>query len=137
MTMETKTSKIKQVVSTKNHTNDYGTTIYHSLLMENGDKISIGKKKIQQVGWELTYEITDTQQEYNNAKSVQKIDAPTQSNFPTPKNEGVQKMIIAQNSITNAVAFHNSKGPIAEEVDILETAEKFFNWVIKKGGENA
>ena len=53
-----KTSKIKTVVSIKPHqTEKYGTTFYHNLEMENGDKINIGKKKEQKVGWELTYEI--------------------------------------------------------------------------------
>ena len=33
-----KTSRIKNVVSVKPHTNNYGTTYYHNLEMENGDK---------------------------------------------------------------------------------------------------
>jgi hypothetical protein len=131
--MET-TSKIKTVVSTKPYVNDYGTTIYHNLLMENGDKISIGKKNEQKVGWELTYEIVDTGQEYNKAKAIKKSEV-IETNQPTNKNEGVQRMIVAQNSITNAVNFHQGSGP-NDEADILNTAEKFFNWVIKKGGEN-
>lgn len=69
---EIKTSKIKEVVEVKPFTNAHGTTLYHSLIMDNGDKINLGKKKEQQVGWELTYEITETgQQEFNKAKSAQ------------------------------------------------------------------
>jgi len=74
-----KTSKIKQVVNKRDFTNSHGTTIYHQLLMENGDKIEIGKKKLQVVGWELDYEITDDGFEYQKAKSVQKQDVPQTS----------------------------------------------------------
>ena len=74
-----KTSKIKQVVNKKDFTNSHGTIIYHLLLMENGDKIEIGKKKLQVVGWELDYEVTDDGFEYQKAKSVQKQDMPQTS----------------------------------------------------------
>lgn len=137
-TMEIKTSKIKTVVSSKPFTNSFGTTIYHSLEMENGDKINIGKKTEQKVGWELTYEITDSGQEYNKAKSAQKVEAPVSNNgggFPTPKNEGVQRMIVAQSSISSAVAFLREQG-LVEDSDVLALADKFFAFVIKKGGEN-
>lgn len=68
-----KTSKIKRIEDTKEWTNDYGTTIYHSLEMENGDKINIGKKKMLQVGWEIDYEIVEFgQQEYQKAKAVKR-----------------------------------------------------------------
>ena len=133
--METiKTSKIKKVESAKPYAGKHGTTIYHNLEMENGDKINIGKKSEQKVGWELTYEIIDEGQEYNKAKTAQKVESPvsTNSSFPTPKNEGVQRMIVAQNSITNSVNFHSGDSP-SEIADVLATAEKFFNWVIAKG----
>ena len=66
--MEIKTSKIKTVVQCKFHQSS--GNYYHNLEMENGDKINIGKKKQQSVGWELTYEIVDEGQEYNKAKSA-------------------------------------------------------------------
>lgn len=78
-------SKIKEVVSTKPFTNIYGTTHYHCLVMENGDKINIGKKSILQVGWELNYEITETgQQEYQKAKSIQDEVPPAANNQAQP-----------------------------------------------------
>lgn len=62
---------VVKVVQAKPFTNSHGTTIYHHLEMDNGDKIDIGKKKEVQVGDELDYEITERgQQEYNKAKSV-------------------------------------------------------------------
>lgn len=136
--MEIKTSKIKQVVSSKPFTNNYGTTIYHNLLMENGDKISIGKKTEQKVGRELTYEITDEGQEYNKAKSAQKVEASTPVNNGSssfaPKNEGVQRLIVAQNSMTNATNYGINAGMSLEE--IKTTAKDLFNFVIQLGGEN-
>lgn len=133
-----KTSKIKTVVSSKPFTNNYGTTIYHNLEMENGDKISIGKKTEQKVGWELTYEITDEGQEYNKAKSVKKEEQANpvsngSSSF-APKNEWVQRLIVAQNSMTNATNYGIEMGMSLEEVE--STAKRFFNFVIQLGGEN-
>lgn len=134
--MEIKTSKIKKVVSAKPYTGTHGTTIYHNLEMENGDKINIGKKNEQQLGWELTYEIIDEGQEYNKAKSVKKEEQPqVNGNSNAPKNEWVQRLIVAQNSVTNAVNYHSIHNPV-EDKDILVTAKKFFDWVMSKGGEN-
>jgi len=73
-----KTAKITSITEIKPFVNSFGTTYYHSLVMDNGDKIQIGKKAEMKVGFELTYEIVDDQQEYNKAKSVQKEQASTQ-----------------------------------------------------------
>ena len=66
-----KTSKIKEV---KRVSEPYGkfNTLYHHLVMENGDKIDIGKVKKQEVGNELTYEIIGDigQHPFTKAKSV-------------------------------------------------------------------
>ena len=136
--MEIKTSKIKTVVQCKFHQSS--GNYYHNLEMENGDKINIGKKKQQSVGWELTYEIVDEGQEYNKAKSAKKEEmvnpVNNNSNFPAPKNEGVQRMIVAQNCITNAVNYCSIHNPV-EDKDILKTAQIFFDWVMAKGGESA
>ena len=125
-----KTSKIKTVVSIKPHqTEKYGTTFYHNLEMENGDKINIGKKKEQLVGWELTYEITEQgQQEYNKAKAV----APesfNKSNNYTPSNssnDDRQLLIVKQSSIKAAVEFDNQ----CTIEDMLKNAEIIKDWVM-------
>ena len=124
-----KTSKIKTVVSIKPHKNSYGETFYHNLEMENGDKINIGKKKEQQVGWELTYEITEQgQQEYNKAKAV----APesfNKSNNYTPSNssnDDRQLLIVKQSSIKAAVEFDNQ----CSIEDLLKNAEIIKDWVM-------
>ena len=64
-------SKVEKIVGIKPWTGANGTVYYHSLLMDNGDKISLGKKKELAIGEELTYEILETgQQEYNKAKAI-------------------------------------------------------------------
>lgn len=84
------TSKIKEVLNVNEWTGQNGTVIYHDLVMENGDKINIGKKSLQKIGWSLDYELTDEvgQHEFTKAKSVQPDQsAPghtTQLNTPTP-----------------------------------------------------
>lgn len=122
-----KTSKIKTVVQCKFHQSS--GNYYHNLEMENGDKINIGKKKQQSVGWELTYEIVDEGQEYNKAKSAKKEEVTNpvnnNSNFPAPKNEGVQRLIVAQNSMTNATNYGINAGMGYDE--IKELAKKMFN----------
>jgi hypothetical protein len=124
-----KNSKIKTVVSIKPHKNSYGETFYHNLEMENGDKINIGKKKEQLVGWELTYEITEQgQQEYNKAKAV----APesfNKSNNYTPSNssnDDRQLLIVKQSSIKAAVEFDNQ----CTIEDMLKNAEIIKDWVM-------
>ena len=125
-----KTSKIKTVVSIKPHqTEKYGTTFYHNLEMENGDKINIGKKKEQKVGWELSYEITEQgQHEYNKARAV----APesfNKSNNYTPSNssnDDRQLLIVKQSSIKAAVEFDNQ----CTIEDMLKNAEIIKDWVM-------
>ena len=122
-----KTSKIKEV---KNVSDPYGKyqTIYHKLIMENGDKIDIGKKKEQQVGWELTYEIIEEgQHEFNKAKAVapDNFRANTSSSFKS--NDDRQISIIRQSSLKAAVEY--LKGAEASLEEVYEVAEKFIDWV--------
>ena len=49
-----KTSKIKEVVNVGEPYGQY-KVLYHKLIMENGDKLDIGKTKKQEGGYELTY----------------------------------------------------------------------------------
>ncbi len=66
------TSKIQEIKQCKPWNGPKGTILYHHLIMENGDKINIGKAKEQLVGWELNYEITgDEQHEFRKAKALQ------------------------------------------------------------------
>ena len=124
-----KTSKIKTVVSIKPHKNSYGETFYHNLEMENGDKINIGKKKEQQVGWELTYEITEQgQQEYNKARAVAPESFNKSNNYKpsNSSNDDRQLLIVKQSSIKAAVEFDNQ----CTIEDMLKNAEIIKDWVM-------
>jgi len=122
------TSKIKEVVSVKPHENSYGITLYHSLLMENGDKINIGKKKEQQVGWELTYEIVEEgQQEYNKAKAVAPDKFKSNGQTSYKKDDTVQELIVRQSSLKAAVDY--CRGSSCSPEEICENAQLFAEWV--------
>ena len=74
--------------------------------MENGDKINIGKKKAQQVGWRLTYEIIGDkkddgtyQQTYPKAK--ERFDKP--NNYSQKSSGYDTKGVEVGHAINNAV----------------------------------
>ena len=123
-----KTSKIKEVANMNPWTSNTGKTIiYHSLVMENGDKINIGKMKEQQVGWELSYEITEQgQQEYNKAKAV------TPNNFGGGFKGGDnrQESIIRQSSLKCAVEY--LKGAEASLEEVFIATEKMIEFIMKE-----
>lgn len=132
--MKKATSKIKEVVRTKDYTNTHGTIIYHDLIMENGDKIQIGKKALQKVGYELSYEITDEGHEYNKAKAIkpEEVSGGQVQNYqPSKSGLDVQRAIIAQNALTNAVNYHSSTMVGGDTDSVIRTMEKFFNAVIE------
>lgn len=125
-----KTSKIKEVKATKEWTSSNGTTIYHSLVMENGEKIQIGKKKLQAVGTELTYEITDEQSgEFMKAKSVAPEGFVTQKSSSAQPN--VQNLIIAQSSLASACNLLSQSSKATSE-EALRIAEEFYKFVMSK-----
>lgn len=137
--MKTATAKIKEVVRTKDHTNSFGTTTYHDLIMDNGDKISIGKKALQKVGWELSYQVVDEQSgEFHKSKSIKPeevVGFVAQTNTNSSSHSGslnVQNMIVAQNSVTNAVNYCKDSMSKSPE-NVLEVAELFYKWVLNKG----
>jgi len=123
-----KTAKVTEINGEpKPFTNSYGTTYYHNLVMDNGDRINIGKKSQVQVGWELTYELTgedDGQQEYLKAKSAKR-----EGDFKpsTGSNDNRQQSIVRQTCLKAASEFHAQSTVSAEEV--IQTAEKFEAWV--------
>ena len=107
---EIKTSKILSVDKVNEFTNSYGTTFYHNLQMDNGDKINIGKKKTQQIGWELTYEIVGDQKDdgtyqetYPKAKSVQKEQFNKSNNYSQKSSGYDTKGVEVGHAINNAV----------------------------------
>ena len=131
--MKKATSKIKEVVRTKDYTGAHGTIIYHDLVMENGDKIQLGKKTSQKVGYELSYEIIDEGHEYNKAKAIkpEEVNGGQATSQPSKSGLDVQRAIIAQNALTNSVNYHSSTMVGGDTDAIIKTMEKFFNAVIE------
>ena len=140
-----KTAKIKEVVSVGEPFGKYNI-LYHKLIMDNGDKLDIGKTKKQEVGYELTYEFTGDlgQHEYTKAKSVspmreefnnylKKDDKMTKQDWEAKDNR--QALVIArQVGLYNATAYCDSSKCSPNEV--IDTAEIFTTWIIsgKKHG---
>jgi hypothetical protein len=124
-------SKVKVIAECKDYTNDFGTTHYHNLEMENGDKVNIGKKKKLAVGDELEYEFIGElgQHEYTKAKTPK----PEQQSFPSGgKSDSVQKYIIRQSSLTRAIEHlsHKDHDQMTKE-NITALADYYSNWVLK------
>lgn len=122
-------SKVKSVDEIKDHTNDYGTTYYHNLEMENGDKVNIGKKKKLVIGDELEYEFIGEvgQHIYTKAKTPKPIQNPSVAQ----KSDNVQKYIIRQSSLTRAIehlSYKDQDSMTKENVTAL--AEYYSNWVL-------
>ena len=125
-----KTSKIKEIKSIQFHqaTGNY----YHNVTMENGDKLNIGKKKEQSVGWELTYEIVDTQQEYNKAKAVRKeafTPSPNRQSNPL-QDDKRQLMITRQSSLTRAIETLSNNQDTFTPEEVIQMAQKYTEWVM-------
>jgi len=101
--------------------------------MENGDKINIGKKKEQKVGWELTYEITEQgQHEYNRARAVASESFNKSNNFTSSNssNDDRQLRIVRQSSITRAIEFMQLNNTKCTDDELLNQAETFVQWVM-------
>ena len=131
--MKKATSKIKEVVRTKDYNNVHGTIIYHDLVMENDDKIQLGKKTLQKVGYELSYEIVDEGHEYNKAKAIkpEEVNGGQATSQPSKSGLDVQRAIIAQNALTNSVNYHSSTMVGSDTDAIIKTMNEFFNAVIE------
>ena len=121
-----KTSKITQIKSQK----QWKDVTYYSLILENGDKINIGKKKPLSVGQDIVYEIDandDGQQEFMKAKTPKVDSNGMQPNTSFTKSESRDESIYKCNSLNNAVALHAGGNASVERV--IETAKVFYNYL--------
>ena len=102
-----KTSKVEKIEKVVPWSGANGTVLYHALLMENGDKINIGKKKELAIGQELEYEITETPEqakgEYLKAKTPKKDFVPNSGGGGFSKDPLTQFYIIGQSCQDRAV----------------------------------
>lgn len=133
--METKTATVKQVKPLPNQ-DKYGNFSYN-LQFDNGDEGLFSTKTDQVgsigiiVGQPFTYVI---EKKVSAAgKDWFKISKPQVDNGfqkgGQSKDPAVQKMIIAQSSLSSAVEFY--KGSTLDTDDLLVCAKKFYDWVIK------
>ena len=117
-----KTSNIQAITSVKEYKTAQGTKIlYHNLILENGDKINIGKQKQQRVGWEMNYEIVgdNNGHEYAKAKAVQ----------PMNKLSSKDQLILKQVAFKAAIELIKvDKAPMNE----LENLMNQFNILLNK-----
>ena len=120
-----KTSKVKEIVRVKDWLNKKTgkTTYYHHLVMENGDKIDIGKQSKMEIGTDMNYEIFDTQYEFHKARAVWNQTGGFKSN------DNRQESIVRQSSLKCATEY--LKGAEASLEELFETAEKMIEWVNK------
>jgi len=136
-----KTAKIKEVVSVSE---PYGQlkVLYHKLIMENGDKLDIGKTKKQEVGYELTYKFTGDlgQHEFTKAKSVSPMreefnnydknneeDKMTKQEW-ADRDERKELVYARKTALDCATAYCDSSKCSPNEV--IDTAELFTSWIV-------
>lgn len=88
-------SKVASIENVQGDGEKWRGVYYHHLVMENGDKIDIGKKKLLDIGDELDYEVLEIDQhEYSKAKAYNPEWTGDQSSTTqrqatqTPKNNG-------------------------------------------------
>ena len=136
-----KTSKITKVTPNGSFTGNYGELFKFEVHFENGDYGDANCKTQNQTTWvvgqTVNYDLTpNANPKFNGKLSIVKepfVPGGTTNN--APKNESVQRTIIAQSSISSAVEFLKHDSKITEK-EILTTAGMFFEWVIKKGVES-
>lgn len=128
-----KTSKISKIEFKQEWKGQNGTIFYHNIWLENGDIGQIGtKEKLPSklaVGNELNYDI-QTDERGNKIKAISpKSQFNGSSSFA--KSPEQQKQIIKQSSLKAAIDYHTAFGGAKSQMDILETANLFTEWVLK------
>jgi hypothetical protein len=128
-----KTSKVKEIKKVSEYNGQNGLTYYHNLIMDNGDKLNIGKKAKLNTGDELTYELTggsDDQQEYKKAKSVKpQFNQSGYTHKYEPKDTNVITMLSCISSACNAVS---GSSKCSDKGFILDMAESFYSAAMSK-----
>ena len=130
------TSIIKSITFVKEWTNQQGQIFYyHRVELENGDHGQIGAKTKMpdklQVGKSLEYE--KSTDEKGNIK-IKAISLPNGvykgGNNKSPEEQAhIQRMIVAQNSVTNAVQYYQQRQGDVNSVKVL--AKEFYSLVME------
>ena len=140
--MEIKTSKIKEVTSVSDPWGQF-KIMYHKLIMENGDKLDIGKTVKQEVGAELNYYFTGDvgQNEYTKAKTPSKNEMENGGQGYNPQNgksagkmdEKTQISIIRQVCIKASCQYHTGRSTSGQ--DVIDDAKLFEAYITGKQSE--
>lgn len=139
MNTGTYSAKVAQVVDVKPWGEGSRQTFYHNLVMDNGHKINIGKKKTLIVGDALNYEVTEVgQQEFNKCKAWNpeyNNNAP-QSNYTPKKSSQSNNASFALSYAKDVYVAHGGESPDnsikgASEY-ITGLADEFLTWLDSK-----
>ena len=122
------TSKVKSITGTKKRAGTNGDVFYHSLEMENGDKVNVGKKtdNFFKVGDEIKYEVVSTDE--RGVKKIKEI-----KDSPFGAKPSFQKNYI-KDSVSMALSYSKDlvcAGKV-EIKDIETVAEKLHLWMSAK-----
>lgn len=115
-----KTSKVKTIVSVKPYKTENGTTYYHNLELENGDKINIGKKKELQEGWSVTYELVQDADKHEFPKAKPLAPPP-----PSTTTGSKDELILRQVAFKGAIELTSSGKIGLSEIETY--TNNFFN----------
>src|ERR1017187_6088793 len=119
-----------------------GTVYYWDIEFADGTKGQFSTKSDPQTKFAEGKPVTYTVE--TDAKGKTKINIPQTGkpgfggsgggrSFDPVQDANRQKLIVAQNALTNAVAFHNL--PSNSVAEILQTADKFFAWTMSHSVE--
>jgi hypothetical protein len=129
-----KTAKILEITGTKQREGQNGTVHYISVVMENGDKGTIGKKSADalKIGDELTYTIESKEHNGNTYYTIKEI---KDNNFQKKSYSGYSRNYKAD-FISFAMSYAKDlavAGKIDAKDEILwDKADSIYTWMIKQ-----
>jgi hypothetical protein len=133
-----KTAKITKVTGNGSFDSNFGKLYKFEVHFDNGDYGDANCKTADQKTWvegqTVNYELTPNSNPKFNGKLTLVKDAPVMHSQPqsNPNGLNVQNLIVAQSSLSSAVEFCKNNS-LAEDRDVLDTADLFYKWVLTKG----
>lgn len=127
-----KTAKVTNVQSNGTWQSPNGLMYKWDIDFDNGDHGQAMTKDQEHKTWVVNEIVSYTLEPNKNPQYPGKLTRIKEDKPFTPnqsKDPAVQKMIIAQSSLSSAVEFY--KGSTLDTDDLLVCAKKFYDWVIK------
>ena len=121
------TSKVKLITGTKVWKWPNWDVFYHSMEMENGDKVNVGKKtdNFFKVGDEINYDVVSTDEYW--VKKIKEIKEEFKKGWYTPVNPRITAVSMAMSYAKDLVV----AGKV-ELKDLEVEATKIFDWMNKQ-----